>query len=135
MRLVDLGDATIAVHEWGDPEAPTVLFWHALGLDASGRTIEAVAPRLAEAGFRVVALDGPGFGASPLLPSERYRLEALAQLAHRLVATLDLEPLVFMGSFVGRRSRGPLRGRASVARACRGAAGQRSHRLPRSARR
>ena len=97
MRLVDLGDATIAVHEWGDPERPTVLFWHALGLDASGRTIEAVAPRIADAGFHVVALDGPGFGDSPLLPSERYRLEALAQLAHRLVATLDLEPLVFMG--------------------------------------
>ena len=79
------------------PSAPTVLFWHALGLDASGRTIEAVAPRIASAGFHVVALDGPGFGDSPLLPSERYRLEALAQLAHRLVATLDLEPLVFMG--------------------------------------
>ena len=97
MRLVDVGDATIAVHEWGEPELPTVLFWHALGLDASGRTIEAVAPRIASAGFHVVALDGPGFGDSPLLPSERYRLEALAQLAHRLVATLDLEPLVFMG--------------------------------------
>ena len=97
MRLVDLGDAMIAVHEWGEPELPTVLFWHALGLDASGRTIEAVAPRIANAGFHVVALDGPGFGDSPLLPSERYRLEALAQLAHRLVATLDLEPLVFMG--------------------------------------
>ena len=97
MRLVDIGDATIAVHEWGEPEGRTVLFWHALGLDASGRTIEAVAPRIANAGFHVVALDGPGFGDSPLLPSERYRLEALAQLAHRLVATLDLEPLVFMG--------------------------------------
>jgi pimeloyl-ACP methyl ester carboxylesterase len=97
MRLVDIGDATIAVHEWGEPEGRTVLFWHALGLDASGRTIEAVAPRIANAGFHVVALDGPGFGDSPVLPSERYRLEALAQLAHRLVATLDLEPLVFMG--------------------------------------
>src|SRR5436190_5704317 len=97
MRLVDLGDATIAVHEWGDPEQPTVLFWHALGLDASGRMLDPVAPRLAAAGFHVVALDGPGFGDSPLLPVARYRLQALEQLAHRLVATLDLEPLVFMG--------------------------------------
>jgi pimeloyl-ACP methyl ester carboxylesterase len=97
MRLVDLGDATLAVHEWGDPTRPTVLFWHALGLDASGRMLEGIAPRLAGAGYHVVALDGPGFGDSPLLPAERYGLEALAQLAHRLVATLDLEPLVFMG--------------------------------------
>src|SRR4051812_44090719 len=97
MRLVDLGDATVAVHEWGDPDRPAVLFWHALGLDAWGRTIGAVAPGLAGGGFPVVALGGPGFGDSPLLPSERYRLEALAQLAHRLIATLGLEPLVFMG--------------------------------------
>src|SRR3954463_3691952 len=101
MRLVDLGDATLAVHEWGDPEQPTVLFWHALGLDASGRTIEAVAPRLAEAGFRVVALDGPGFGDSPLLPSERYRLEALAQVAHRLGGAPALGAPAFVGDTWG----------------------------------
>jgi len=97
MRLVDLGHATIAVHEWGEPEQPTVLFWHALGLEATGRMLEPVAPRLAAAGFHVVALDGPGFGDSPLLPPESYHPDALAELAHRLVATLDLEPLVFMG--------------------------------------
>jgi len=95
--MVEVEGARLALREWGPEDGRPIFFWHALGLDASGRTIEAVAPRIANAGFHVVALDGPGFGDSPLLPSERYRLEALAQLAHRLVATLDLEPLVFMG--------------------------------------
>lgn len=97
MRLVELGDATIAVHEWGDADAPTLFFWHALGLEASGQMLDDVAPRLAAASFHVVAVDGPGFGGSPLLDPESYRVEALARLVHRVVATLDLEPIVFMG--------------------------------------
>ena len=97
MRLVDVGDATIAVHEWGDPAEPTVLFWHALGLDASGRTIEVGRAahrrsglprrRLGRAGVRWLAA-----AAVRALPAG-----GLAQLAHRLIATLDLELLVFMG--------------------------------------
>jgi pimeloyl-ACP methyl ester carboxylesterase len=97
MRRIDLVEAELAIHEWGDRRAPTFVFWHALGLDASGRMLDEVAPRIAAHGFHVVAVDGPGFGDSPGLPADGYRVAALAGLVHRLVATLDLEPIVFMG--------------------------------------
>jgi pimeloyl-ACP methyl ester carboxylesterase len=97
MRLVDLAGTTLAVHEWGDEDAPAILFWHALGPDPSGIDLDGVARRLVAAGHRVLAVDGPGFGASPLLPAEGYELRTLAGLVRRLVATLDLEPVVVMG--------------------------------------
>jgi pimeloyl-ACP methyl ester carboxylesterase len=96
-RLVDLGDVTLAVREWGDDRVPTILFWHSLGPAASGAEIVEVAPRLVEAGFRVLAVDGPGFGSSTLLPPERYRMEELVSLVRRLVANLDLESVILMG--------------------------------------
>ena len=71
MRLVELGNATLAVHEWGSPAGQPFFFWHALGPDASAEYFGPVAERLAAAGYRVVAVDGPGFGASPLLDEER----------------------------------------------------------------
>jgi pimeloyl-ACP methyl ester carboxylesterase len=97
MRLLDLSGTTLAVHDWGPEDAPAILFWHALGPEPSGADLEGVAQRLVAAGHRVVAVDGPGFGGSPLLPPEGYELPTLAGLAHRLVATLDLEPVVLMG--------------------------------------
>ena len=97
MRLVELGNATLAVHEWGSPTGRPFFFWHALGPDASAEYFGPVAERLAAAGYRVVAVDGPGFGASPLLDEERYALESLADLVHQLVIALDLAPLVVSG--------------------------------------
>jgi pimeloyl-ACP methyl ester carboxylesterase len=96
-RTVDLGDATLAVREWGDTSAPAILFWHSLGPASSGALIVEVAPPLVEAGFRVVSVDGPGFGSSPLLLPGRYRLDSLVELVRRLVDGLDLEPVTFMG--------------------------------------
>ena len=96
-RLVDLGDAELAVREWGDPGLPAILFWHSLGPAASGALIVEVAPRLTGAGYRIVSVDGPGFGSSPLLPPERYRLDSLVELVRRLVDSLDLAPVTFMG--------------------------------------
>lgn len=96
-RPVDLGDATLAVREWGERSAPAILFWHSLGPVSSGALFVEVAPRLVERGFRVVSVDGPGFGSSPLLMPERYRLDSLAELVRRLVDVLGLEPVTFMG--------------------------------------
>ena len=97
MRLVDLDNATLAVHEWGPADGPALLFWHALGPEASAEYFAPVAERLAAAGHYVVAVDGPGFGASPLLDEERYDLDSLADLVHDLVVRLELAPLVVMG--------------------------------------
>ncbi|HEX4527016.1 MAG TPA: alpha/beta fold hydrolase [Gaiellaceae bacterium] len=97
MQLVDLDQTTLAVHEWGSPDDPALFFWHALGPDASAEYFAPVAERLAAAGYRVVAVDGPGFGASPVLEEEGYALDSLVELLQGLVVRLDLEPLVVMG--------------------------------------
>jgi pimeloyl-ACP methyl ester carboxylesterase len=97
MKLVVTSDAQIAVHRWGDRAAIPVVFWHALGPDASGVELADVATVLADAGFHVVALDGPGFGNSPLLPPEGYRLASLVSILHELVDLLELDRPVVMG--------------------------------------
>jgi pimeloyl-ACP methyl ester carboxylesterase len=97
MKLVVTCDAQIAVHRWGNLGDVPVVFWHALGPDASGAELSDVAAVLAEAGFHVVALDGPGFGKSPLLPPERYRLASLVAILDELVEQLELDRPVVMG--------------------------------------
>src|SRR2546430_17629351 len=97
MKLVVTSDAQIAVHRWGERAAIPVVFWHALGPDASGAELADVAPVLADAGFHVVALDGPGFGNSPLLPPEGYRLASLVAILHDLADLLELDRPVVMG--------------------------------------
>ncbi len=97
MKLMVVGDAQIAVHRWGDRDDVPVIFWHALGPEASGAELTDVATVLAGAGFHVVAVDGPGFGKSPVLPAERYRLASLVSILHDLVDLLDLDRPVVMG--------------------------------------
>jgi pimeloyl-ACP methyl ester carboxylesterase len=97
MRIVEVGDATIALREWGPQAGRPILFWHALGPAASGATIGEVAPVLASRGYRVVAVDGPGFGASALLPPERYELEALVGLVEGILDRLGWERPVLIG--------------------------------------
>jgi pimeloyl-ACP methyl ester carboxylesterase len=97
MKVLLVGDAQIAVHRWGDRGDIPVVFWHALGPDASGAELADVAVVLADAGFHVVAVDGPGFGKSPLLPAERYRLASLVSILHELIDELELDRPVVMG--------------------------------------
>jgi pimeloyl-ACP methyl ester carboxylesterase len=97
MKLVVTSEAQIAVRQWGAHDDVPVVFWHALGPDASGAELADVAPVLVDAGFYVVAIDGPGFGNSPLLPTERYRLESLVSILYELVDLLELDRPVVMG--------------------------------------
>jgi len=59
---VDSSGLGIAVHEWGDEAAPPVMLAHG-GFDFAG-TYDVFAPRLADAGWRVVAWDHRGHGDS-----------------------------------------------------------------------
>jgi pimeloyl-ACP methyl ester carboxylesterase len=95
--LVRLGDLSLAVREWGGPHARPLVFWHALGLLASGGWLGEAAARLASRGFHVVAPDAPGFGDSAALAPERYETAALAALLWSLVDELNLERPVLMG--------------------------------------
>jgi pimeloyl-ACP methyl ester carboxylesterase len=62
VRSVDSHGIRLAVHEWGDPDAPPLPLLHG-GFDFA-RTFDVFAPMLAEAGWRVVAWDQRGHGDS-----------------------------------------------------------------------
>ncbi|MGA1053451.1 MAG: alpha/beta hydrolase, partial [Ilumatobacteraceae bacterium] len=59
---IDAGGIGLAVHEWGPADAPPVLLAHG-GFDFA-RTHETFAPKIAAAGWRVVAWDQRGHGDS-----------------------------------------------------------------------
>ena len=59
---IDTGGVGIALHEWGDPDAPPLMLAHG-GFDFA-RTFDAFAPLLADAGWRVVSWDHRGHGDS-----------------------------------------------------------------------
>lgn len=96
MTLVTVADATVNVREWGSG-GDAIVFWHALGPAGSGETINEVAPVLAKHGWRTLAIDGPGFGASPVLPPERYALDELARLALGAADAFAAGRFVFLG--------------------------------------
>lgn len=62
VRTVSSQGIGISVKEWGDPGDPPILLAHG-GLDFA-RTFDLFAPRLADAGYRVVAWDQRGHGDS-----------------------------------------------------------------------
>ncbi|CAN5907724.1 alpha/beta hydrolase [soil metagenome] len=61
-RCVDADGIALAVWEWGDVDAPPVLFAHG-GFDFAG-TFDTLAPLVADAGYRVVSWDQRGHGDS-----------------------------------------------------------------------
>jgi pimeloyl-ACP methyl ester carboxylesterase len=98
VTVLEVADTTVAVRQWGEEAGRPLIFWHALGLVGSGAWLTELAPTLAgDHGLRLVALDGPGFGASPPLPSERYDGETLSALLWAVVDELELERPVLMG--------------------------------------
>jgi pimeloyl-ACP methyl ester carboxylesterase len=97
MRFVEVERARLALREWGPEGGRPIFFWHALGPVGSGATIGEVATALAASGYRVAAVDGPGFGGSELLPPERYETEPLLALVDGVLAELRWERPVFMG--------------------------------------
>ncbi len=59
---VDVGGLRVAVHEWGDADAPPFFLVHG-GMDFA-RTYDVFAPKIAAAGWRVVSWDQRGHGDS-----------------------------------------------------------------------
>lgn len=85
------------VREWGDPGGRPLLFWHALGAGTSGAYLTEVAPALTAAGLRLIAPDAPGFGRSPALSAEGYRVESLLELLSGVMDERGLERALLMG--------------------------------------
>jgi lipase len=86
---------TLAVHEWGDPDAPRIVCLH--GVTSHGRHFERLAQRLAPR-FRVLAPDLLGHGDSRREPpwSNEAHLEAI-------LATVGREPAIWIGHSYGAR--------------------------------
>ena len=61
-RIVDSGGIRLCVWEWGDEDAPPILFAHG-GFDFAG-TYDTLAPLVADQGWRVVSWDQRGHGDS-----------------------------------------------------------------------
>jgi pimeloyl-ACP methyl ester carboxylesterase len=97
VELLDLGGTTIAVRRWGDPDGRPMLLWHALGSELSGAWYAEQAAVLARRGLHLVALDGPGFGASPALAPDAYAVPVLADLAWRVAEATGLDRPVLLG--------------------------------------
>jgi pimeloyl-ACP methyl ester carboxylesterase len=85
------------VYEWGSSDDVALIFWHALGPSSSGAEIGEIAPALFSSGFRVLAVDGPGFGLTPALAADRYRLESLVADLHMLIDDWAVDRPVLMG--------------------------------------
>ena len=93
---VQVGGTTLAVREWGRPDGRPILFWHALGPAMSAAYAAELEPALGDE-WRLVAPDGPGFGRSPALPADGYRIEPLVGLLWGLADELGIERAVLGG--------------------------------------
>jgi pimeloyl-ACP methyl ester carboxylesterase len=87
----------LAVWEWGAPDAPPILFAHG-GFDFAG-TYDTLAPRVADAGWRVVSWDQRGHGDSD--HAQLYSWDADVRDAAAVLATLGPDPVPVLGHSKG----------------------------------
>jgi pimeloyl-ACP methyl ester carboxylesterase len=92
--MVEIGGQRLFVREWGDPDAPVVLFVHGAGDD--GGHAAPLANVLADT-RRVVAPDVPGHGRSPAAEPEAYAPSRIVVLLAGLLDELAVEAAVLVG--------------------------------------
>jgi pimeloyl-ACP methyl ester carboxylesterase len=97
VRWVRVDGQALNIVELGEGDE-TVLFIHGVG-GAWQNWLENL-PAVAAAGYRVVALDLPGFGASPL-PAEPFTIPSLARLVRGLLDQLGIERAALVGNSMG----------------------------------
>ncbi|MGE2724611.1 alpha/beta fold hydrolase [Mycolicibacterium pulveris] len=100
---VQLPWGTVSYLHW-TPEKPdattTVVLLHGGGVDSASLSWAEVGPRLAAAGYRVVAPDHPGYGQSPPAPWPSTQ-ERLVAYVGELVDALDLDRYAIGGLSLG----------------------------------
>ncbi|MGC4941497.1 alpha/beta fold hydrolase [Kribbella sp. DT2] len=97
---VDVTGAMVSVLEWGPASGPVVLLLHGGGADSAELSWGQVGPALADAGYRVVAPDHPGFGRSPRA-SWSLTQQRLVSYVGELVDKLGLDDYVIGGLSLG----------------------------------
>jgi pimeloyl-ACP methyl ester carboxylesterase len=94
--FTETGSGELFVHEWGDANAPAVLYWDGLG--GTGLHANELAPLLEDRfGARVIAPDPPGHGRSAAVSAEAYRPSRLATTAADLLSALGVDKALFVG--------------------------------------
>lgn len=96
--LVDTAAGTIAILEWGG-DGPVVLLVH--GFPDTAHTWREVGPRLAEAGFRVLAPFTRGIAPSPVPADGDYANDRIARDLTALLDALSIDKAVFVGHDFG----------------------------------
>lgn len=98
-RFVEVDGVRIHFQEFGEPSATPVLLIH--GYTASTFVWNNVAPQLAEAGFRVLAVDLIGFGFSDKPVWSDYTFDTQARMIVRLMDRLGIGRATLVGSSYG----------------------------------
>lgn len=95
MKTFTYDDVTVACRDVGD--GPAIVLLHNGGTSSSiwRNQIDALADR-----YRMVAVDLPGFGASPR-PTTPARLSQMVELIDELIAAERLEPALLVGNCMG----------------------------------
>jgi len=98
-RFVDVDGVRVHYQEAGDPKAPALVLIH--GFASSTLVWSKVFLKLAEAGYRVIALDMLGYGYSAKPRNGEYTIAGQAKLLMRLLDALGIPRAVIIGSSYG----------------------------------
>jgi len=98
-RFVDVDGVRVHYQEAGDPKAPALVLIH--GFASSTLVWSKVFLRLAEAGFRVIAIDMLGFGYSGKPRNGEYTITGQASLLVGLLDRLQINRATLVGSSYG----------------------------------
>lgn len=98
-RFVSVDGIRLHYQEFGGPMAPPMVLVH--GYTASLFVWKTVAPMLADAGFRVIAVDLVGFGYSEKPRGFEYSIESQARIVTRFLERLGIGQATIVGSSYG----------------------------------
>lgn len=95
---MDVAGRRLLIREWGDLQAPPLLYWIPLGSTSNALYFAEIGETLAARyGFRALSFDPPGFGGSPHGADESYEPRELAQLTAELLTALGIERAAVVG--------------------------------------
>ena len=97
--FVDLDGIRVHYQEAGDPRAPAIVLIH--GFASSTLVWSKVFLQLAQAGYRVIAVDMLGYGYSAKPRNGEYTIAGQARLLTRLLDALGIPRATFVGSSYG----------------------------------
>ena len=98
-QFIDVDGIRVHYQEAGDPHAPALILIH--GFASSTLVWSKVFLKLAQAGFRVIALDMLGYGYSAKPRNGEYTIAGQAKLLVRLLDHLGIPRALFVGSSYG----------------------------------